>query len=230
MSRSLLIVDDHPWLAEALAQLASAAGWDPVDIAHTSSEGRALAQRLRPDLVSVDLTLGEEAGLTLIGELLEDQPHLTVVVLTGDVAGARALECIAGGASAFIPKSAQPDEILAAFDAASAGHTWLPVPLIGDVIDAALNPPPPTVWAELVASLSDREHDVLQLMVAGLDRRQIADELMISFNTVRTHVKNVLAKLGAHSTVEAVSVALRAGMQPPDGEAPTGWDAMGAPR
>ena len=53
-------------------------------------------------------------------------------------------------------------------------------------------------------------------MVAGLDRKQIAQELMISFNTVRTHVKNVLAKLGAHSTVEAVSVALRAGVRPRD--------------
>ena len=80
----------------------------------------------------------------------------------------------------------------------------------------ALHPPPPTVWVELVDCLSDRERDVLALMVAGLDRRQIADELMISFNTVRTHVKHVLSKLGAHSTVEAISVALRAGIRPPD--------------
>jgi DNA-binding NarL/FixJ family response regulator len=214
MSTSLLIVDDHPWLADALAQLASAAGWGPVNVATSQSEGRALAQRLRPDLVSVDLTLGEESGVVLIEQLKEDQPHLTVVVLTGDVGGPRALECIASGASAFIPKSAQPDEILSAFDAAAAGYTWLPVPLIGQVLDAALHPPPPTVWAELVDCLSDRERDVLELMVAGLDRKQIAQELMISFNTVRTHVKNVLAKLGAHSTVEAVSVALRAGVRP----------------
>ena len=121
MSTSLLIVDDHPWLADALAQLASAAGWGPVNVATSQSEGRALAQRLRPDLVSVDLTLGEESGVVLIEQLKEDQPHLTVVVLTGDVGGPRALECIASGASAFIPKSAQPDEILSAFDAAAAG-------------------------------------------------------------------------------------------------------------
>ena len=85
-----------------------------------------------------------KAGVVLIEQLKEDQPHLTVVVLTGDVGGPRALECIASGASAFIPKSAQPDEILSAFDAAASGYTWLPVALIGEVLDAALHPPPPT--------------------------------------------------------------------------------------
>ncbi|HWJ61938.1 MAG TPA: response regulator transcription factor [Acidimicrobiales bacterium] len=216
MASSLLIVDDHPWLADALAQLAGAAGWDPVEVATTSDDARARARRMRPDLVSIDLALGDDDGLDLLSDLREDQPHLTAVIVTGDVGGARALECLEAGAQGFVPKSAHPEEILAAFDAAMAGHTWLPVPLIGEVVEAALHPPPPTVWVELVDCLSDRERDVLALMVAGLDRRQIADELMISFNTVRTHVKHVLSKLGAHSTVEAISVALRAGVRPPD--------------
>lgn len=230
MQRSLLLVDDHPWLAEALAQYARDVGWGPVHVATTWSEGHALARRLRPDLVCVDLTLGDEGGLSLIRELRAEQPHLRMTVLTGDVSGARALECLAAGAAAFIPKSAQPEEILDALDAARIGHTWLPLELIGSVIDAALHPPPPTMWAELVACLSDREHDVLQLMVAGMDRRQIADELTISFNTVRTHVKNVLAKLGAHSTVEAVAVALQAGMEPVAAGSAIGAARWGAPR
>lgn len=215
MSPSLLLVDDHPWLAESLSDLASDAGWDPVTIATSWSEGYALAQRLRPDVVSIDLTLGDESGLLLIQRLHEEQPHLTLVALTGNVSGACALECFAAGAKAFIPKSTQPEETLAAFEAAHGGYTWLPMSLIGPVIDAVLHPAPPSMWAELVGCLSDRELEVLSLMVAGHDRRQIAEDLTISINTVRTHVKNILAKLGAHSTVEAVSVALRAGMSPP---------------
>jgi len=216
MTASLLIVDDHPWLADAVAQLVASAGWSPVEMATSTADALALARRLRPDVVSVDLTLGDDDGLDLISNLLEDQPHLAVVVLTGASSGPRALECIAAGARGFIPKSAAPEEILAAFEAVFQGHTWLPVSLIAGVLDAALHPPPPTVWVELIDSLSEREREVLELMVAGLDRHQIAEELMISFNTVRTHVKHVLAKLGAHSTVEAVSVALRAGVRPHD--------------
>jgi DNA-binding NarL/FixJ family response regulator len=214
MTRSLLIIDDHPWLAEALGQLALADGWTSFHVATSGSQGRAMAQRLRPDLVTVDLTLGDESGLPLIERILEDQPHQTVAVLTGNADGRRALECFASGATAVISKCTPPEQILEGFAAACAGQTWLPPPLIGPVIDAALHPEPPSVWAELVGSLSEREREVLELMVAGLDRRQIAVALTISFNTVRTHVKNVLAKLGAHSTVEAVSVALRAGMEP----------------
>ncbi len=228
MARSLLIIDDHPWLAEAVGQLAVADGWTSFEVATSASQGQALARRLRPDLVSVDLTLGDEPGLPLIERILEDQPHQAVAVLTGNADGHRALECFAAGATAVIPKSATPEQIIEGFQAACDGQTWLPPALIGPVIDAALHPEPPTVWAELVASLSDRERDVLELMVAGLDRRQIAETLIISFNTVRTHVKNVLAKLGAHSTVEAVSVALRAGVQPPEGAPSTPQDA-GAP-
>lgn len=88
--------------------------------------------------------------------------------------------------------------------------------MIGPVIDAVLHPPPASEWEELVAGLSAREYAVLELMVAGLDRREIAEELTISLNTVRTHVKNILARLGVHASLEAVSLALRAGVRPPD--------------
>ena len=70
------------------------------------------------------------------------------------------------------------------------------------------------MWQEKVDRLTQREREVLELMVAGLDRAAIAERLYLSINTVRTHSKNILAKLGVHSSLEAVSVALRAGMRP----------------
>ena len=77
-----------------------------------------------------------------------------------------------------------------------------------------MDPPPANDWEGLIETLSAREYAVLELMVAGLDRRAIAEELTISLNTVRTHVKNILAKLGVHASLEAVSFALRAGVRP----------------
>ncbi|HEX2577067.1 MAG TPA: LuxR C-terminal-related transcriptional regulator [Aquihabitans sp.] len=94
------------------------------------------------------------------------------------------------------------------------GHTFIPVELVGPVVDIFINPPPEDEWKQLVGALSDRERQVLELMVTGLDRREIAEALTISLNTVRTHVKNILARVGVHSSLEAVSLALRAGMRP----------------
>ena len=82
------------------------------------------------------------------------------------------------------------------------------------MLTALLEPAPPTEWQALVAGLTTREQEVLDLMVAGFDRPSIARQLGISVNTARTHSKNILGKLGVHSSLEAVSVALRAGMRP----------------
>lgn len=216
MDRSLLVVDDHENVAVAIAHLAATDGWHPVHVADGCQTALASAAQHRPDLVTVDLSLGDENGLDLIVELREQYPHLPIAVLTATGTAERAVDCLKAGANAFIPKSTQPDELMAALRAALDGHTWLPVGMIGPVLQTVLDPPPASEWEELVNNLSAREHTVLELMVAGLDRRDIAGTLTISLNTVRTHVKNILAKLGVHSSLEAVSLALRAGMRPPD--------------
>jgi DNA-binding NarL/FixJ family response regulator len=215
MGRSLLVVDDHPGIASALTLLLDRATWGPILEAETRSEAIAVAERERPELVSVDLTLGDDDGVELVRQLREAHPHVVLVVLTASGTAEQAVRCLRAGATAFIPKSCQPDEIVTAIEAAAGGDTWLPPDLLGPVIALLLDPPPASEWEELVSTLSAREHAVLELMVAGLDRRAIADELVISLNTVRTHVKNILAKLGVHASLEAVSVALRAGMRPP---------------
>lgn len=215
MGRSLLVVDDHPGIASALGFLLGDDSWGPVLVAEGRAEALDIAERVRPEVVTVDLTLGDDDGVELVRLLRAAHPHIVLVVLTASGTPANAVRCLRAGATAFIPKSCQPDEIVTAVEAAATGATWLPPDLLGPVIALLLDPPPPSEWEELVATLSPREHAVLELMVAGLDRRAIADELVISLNTVRTHVKNILAKLGVHASLEAVSVALRAGLRPP---------------
>ncbi len=216
MGRSLLVVDDHHGIAAALQHLLGAQGWGPVHVAHDRAEALERVARHRPEVVSIDLGLGPDRGLDLVADLRAARPRLVLVVFTARGTAEVALSCLRAGADAFVPKSATPGEIQAAFEAAAEGHSWLPLPLLKPVVALLLDPPPPTEWEELVGTLSPREHEVLALMVAGRDRRAIAEELVISLNTVRTHVKNILSKLGVHASLEAVSLALRAGMRPPD--------------
>lgn len=214
MGRSLLIVDDHEGVARALASLLEAAGFEPVHVAHTSGDALTLCERERPDLLTVDLDLVEGDGLDLLRALRRDHPTRTAVVLTATGTAEAAVASLRAGAAGFVPKSTSSEELVQALEAAVAGHVWLPLPLIGPVVHLLLEPPPPNDWQALVDTLSAREREVLQLMVRGLSRREIASTLFISLNTVRTHVKSILAKLGVHASLEAVSLALRAGMRP----------------
>ena len=214
MSSSILVVDRHEGVADALAHLFAGAGFEPVHVANHAPQALELVDRVRPGVVTVDVVAGDDDGPLLLARLRSRFPHLPVLVISGSGSVAAAMASLDAGADAFVPKSATPGDLVAAARAAAAGHTWLPVPMLAGVIHALRHPPPPSDWEVLVSSLSPREHEVLGLMVDGLGRREIADRLTISLNTVRTHVKNILAKLGVHASLEAVSLGLRAGLRP----------------
>lgn len=232
MGRSLLIVDDHEGVAGALASMLGASGYDPVHVAHTGEAAITLCDRERPDLITVDLDLVDEDGLDLLRRLRRDHPGRPAVVLTATGTVDAAVASVRAGAAGFVPKSTSSEDLVRALNAAVEGDMWLPLPLIGPVVRLLLEPPPPNDWEALISTLSAREREVLQLMVRGLSRRDIAGALYISLNTVRTHVKAILAKLGVHASLEAVSVALRAGMRPDDplpkaGGQPSGGQSSG---
>lgn len=214
MDRTLLIVDDHVGVTTAVAHLAESDGWTNVQVAHDIDAALARLDQRRPQVASIDVDLGPEDGLALVRHLSEHHPTVGVVVLTASGTVDAVVDALRSGALAVVPKSAPPSDVLAAFSAAERGESWLPQNLLRPVLHRLLWPPPPDEWESLVASLSPREHEVLALMVTGLDRREIAARLTISLDTVRTHIKNILAKLGVHSALEAVSIGLRAGMRP----------------
>ncbi|HEU5149443.1 MAG TPA: response regulator transcription factor [Iamia sp.] len=217
MSLSLLVVDDHEGVANALGELLRAAGCDPVHLADSIGAALAVARRERLDLATIDLDLGAEDGLDLLAVLGEEHPRLPLLVLSATSAPEVIVAALRAGAAGFVPKTAASEDLLAAVHAASEGHTYLPVELIGPVVERMKEPPPPSDWELLVDTLSERERQVLGLMVDGLNRSEISAELAISLNTVRTHVKSILAKLGVHASLEAVSLALRAGIRPGGG-------------
>jgi DNA-binding NarL/FixJ family response regulator len=213
----LLIVDDHRSFASALAlRLAAEPDLRVVSVVTTADAALAAAGLHRPAVAIVDVELGDDSGLDLVARLRAAHPRLGIVVVTCHDDPRTVADAMQAGASAFVPKDYAVESLIDAIAATRRGDSWLPPRLLGDVLrhlehGARVR----REDEERVARLTGREREVLALLVAGLDRASIGAELFLSTNTVRTHVQNLLRKLDVHSSIEAVGIALRAGVRPP---------------
>jgi DNA-binding NarL/FixJ family response regulator len=210
---STLIVDDHLLFAEALQlRLRRERDLHPVRIATSASEALALARAEAPDLVIMDYRLGPDNGIDLAAQIRAVAADCQVIILSGGVQVADVLRAMRGGARGWLAKTSDVDELLRAIRAVIRGDAWLSPPLLGSVLLELVDDDRKPTDTPL-SGLTTRELEVLGCMVDGLTRTQIAARLYISGNTARTHTQNVLAKLDAHSTLEAVSIAQRHGMR-----------------
>jgi DNA-binding NarL/FixJ family response regulator len=214
MSIRLLIVDDHRVFCEGLeAVLSAEPGMEPLEPVSDPYRVIDIATAAKPDAVIMDVRLGRVSGIDLTAQLVTLPSAPLVVVLTAYPDAATAISAIRAGAVGFVAKYAAAEHVVAAVRAAVLGGTWLPAGLLHNML-AEVPDPPETPCRRLFDQLTAREQEVLALMVNGFDRQCIAGKLCQSPNTVRTHIHNVTAKLGCHSALEAVAVALRAGLRP----------------
>ncbi|WP_306321387.1 MULTISPECIES: response regulator transcription factor [unclassified Streptomyces] len=199
----ILLCDDHVVVrAGLLALLDSAADIEVVGEAGTGEEAIALAAKLEPDVVLMDLQLGEGMdGVAATRRLTADQeagrsPH--VLVLTTYDTDADITRAIEAGATGYLLKAERPEELFAAIHAAAQGRTALSAPVANRVM-ANMRKPRPT--------LTDRERDILAQLAHGLGNREIAKALFISEATVKTHLGRIYDKLGVDTRAGAVAVA-----------------------
>ena len=218
----VLIVDDHQVFADALAARLQLEGWGPITTAVNAADAMAALVKHQPHLLVLDAVIGADDGIELLERVRLRQPDLPVVMVTAHEDADTAARSVRAGASALVGKSAPTDELIEAFHAVLAGEARLPKRLLAPVLRALQEAPRFNEWQERVNVLTPREQEILALLVAGRDRASIAEELVVSINTVRTHTKNILAKLDVHSSIEAVSIALRAGMRPAKARATAG--------
>lgn len=210
----VLLVANQPVLAEALSlQLADEPGLTFVGAsADWRTATRAMAAD-RPDVVVVDLAV--LPGGQLIAALASIDPATRVIVVMQDEPPEVARDALVGGATGVVSTSSATTELLDAIHAVTLGVVWLRADLLREVLASS-----PTVATadgdDLLAALTPREREVLGLMAAGRTRKEIAHELFLSVNTVRTHTQNLLAKLDVHSSLEAVVLAMRAGVAAAD--------------
>ncbi|MFJ3198726.1 response regulator [Streptomyces sp. NPDC086989] len=200
MTTTILLCDDHAVVrAGLLALLASAPGIEVLGEAGSGEEAVALAAKLRPDVVLMDLQLGEgidgvEATRRITA--VTDPPH--VLVLTTYDTDADVTRAIAAGATGYLLKAERPEELFSAIHSAAAGRTTLSPPVASRVM-ARMRGSRPT--------LTDRELDILGQLARGLGNRDIARALFISEATVKTHLGRIYDKLGVDTRAGAVSVA-----------------------
>lgn len=210
-SRSrILIVDDHRTFTDLVClALHGEPDLDCVGTAHDPVEARAQVARHEPDVVLMDVDLGDGDGLDLTAELLRQHPAMLVVVLTAHVDAGVLRRAAAAGACALLPKGGSLTDLLGGLRHAHRGelyvHAGLLRTLVADQTARGRQAPPPP-------SLTPREASVLQLLTEGRQVTGIARDLQISVHTCRGYVKTLLAKLGAHSQLEAVVIAGKHGL------------------
>jgi two-component system nitrate/nitrite response regulator NarL len=206
MTASILIVDDHPLTRGALASLLASNDFDVAGQASGGADAIALAGELQPDLIVLDLTMPDMDGLDALPRLREAAPHAEVVVLTASEDDGNLLAAIRGGAAGYLLKSEPPERIVGFLRGVSQGD----VALSGQVARRLLEQVREggrtglVVPESIAQALSARELEVLLLLDQHLGTDEIAQRLIISEHTVRSHVKSLLSKLGVSSRREAL--------------------------
>jgi len=204
---TVLIVDDHAVVREGLRTfLELQQGIEVVGEAGDGEEAIARAEELRPDVVLMDLVMPRLDGARAMQALRVSVPSTRVIVLTSFTDDDRLLPAIQAGAAGYLLKDVEPQELARAVRAAHAGEALLDPAVAARVVAAVARPP----GADPDQTLTPREREVLELIGRGLPNKLIARELDVAEKTVKTHVSNVLAKLGVTDRTQAALYAARA--------------------
>ena len=207
-----VVVDDSTTARTLLVGLLSA---DPeVEVVGEASDGAqaiTLAAQLLPDVVLMDLLMPNVDGVTAIGTIRQSQPETDIVAVTSFIEEEKVTAALEAGASGYLLKDAEPGEVAAAIRAAACGEVHLDSAVAGQLVRRISAP------RVGLTALTAREREILALVAEGHPNRTIAERLVISERTARTHVSNVLSKLQLSSRTQAALFAIREGLIPPPG-------------
>jgi DNA-binding NarL/FixJ family response regulator len=215
--KHLLVLDDYVTLADAIASRLDSEPGVRAFAATTIEQARWVMSGRLFDGLLLDLDLDGHSGLRFAAEALDAQPDLRIVVVTGSTDDRHVIDAVRIGIFGWVPKDEPIEHLLEVIHGALRGETWIPPRLLTRVI-AELRSAQRDVTERdiLLGKLTQREQEVLCLLVTGMSVDAIAGQLFLSRNTVRTHVQNITRKLSVHSAVAAVAVARRAGLRGPN--------------
>ena len=208
----VMIVDDHAMVRRGLATIlkvfddSSEGAGRPLQWAGEAENGAAaikLCGEILPDVVLMDMVMPEMDGASATRAICEKYPQVQVIALTSFKEGDLVKNALDAGAIGYLLKDVSADELARAIRAAHAGRATLSPEAAQALVENANLPPVPGL------DLTEREREVLALMVEGLNNTQIAGRLTVSPSTIKSHVSSVLSKLGVASRTEAVALALR---------------------
>jgi NarL family two-component system response regulator LiaR len=200
----VMVVDDHTMVRRGLATILKV--FDDLELAGEAANGQAaidLCARIQPDVILMDMVLPGMDGATATRLIRKQSPSVQVLALTSFKEESLVQSALQAGAIGYLLKDVSADDLAQAIRAAHAGRSTLSPEAAQALVHATSQPPQPGL------DLTERERVVLGLMVEGLNNTQIAARLTVSPSTVKSHVSNILAKLGIASRTEAVAIALR---------------------
>jgi len=211
----ILIADDHALFRDGLRSLLQSHGHEVVGEARNGKQAIELALQLHPDLVLMDIQMPELDGVSATRELTAQMPDIKVVALTASEQNETLFDAIKAGAQGYLLKNLEAEEFFALLDRASAGEPALTPNLARKLLQEFARPAARPAAEPDSDALTDREREVLELMVEGVtSNRKLANRLGLSENTVKFHVRNILDKLRLHTRAEAVGYAMRRKMDP----------------
>ena len=200
----LMIVDDHTMVRRGLATILKV--FDDIQLAGEAESGEAAIQlctEVLPDVILMDMSLPGMDGATATRSIRKNFPQTQVIVLTSFKAGNLIKQALEAGAIGYLLKDVSADDLAQAIRSAHAGRATLSPEAAQSLVESANLPPSPGL------DLTEREREVLALMIEGLTNTQIAGRLTVSPSTIKSHVSNILSKLEVASRTEAVTLALR---------------------
>jgi NarL family two-component system response regulator LiaR len=200
----VLIADDHALVRNGLKMFLDT--WADIEVVGQAANGQEAideCNQLKPDVVLMDLMMPQMDGIAAARAILHSNPTIRIIALTSFKEDERIYTAVKAGIVGYLLKDCTPEELASAVRDVYAGKITIP----GEYLQAALR------VAENLNSrqfqLSEREHDVLLLIVRGFSNRQIAHNLTLGESTVKFHVSNILSKLGVATRAEAVALAIQ---------------------
>lgn len=216
---SVLIADDQLLVRAGFRAILEAQ--PGITVCGEAADGRDaidLARRRRPDVVLMDIQMPDIDGLEATRRILDDageQHSVAVLILTTFDLDAYVYDALRAGASGFLLKDVLPEQLIAAIRVVAGGDALIAPAITKRLIEQFARTAPPRRPPRGLEELTSREIEVLVLVARGLSNGEIADELVLSQATVKTHIKRILAKLGARDRVQAVVTAYEAGLVSP---------------
>jgi NarL family two-component system response regulator LiaR len=200
----VVLVDDHTMVRRGLATFLMV--FDDLELAGEAADGEAAIQlcaQVLPDVVLMDMVMPDMDGVTATRAIRQQFPEVQVIALTSFKEEELVQNALQAGAIGYLLKDVSADALAQAIRAAHAGRATLSSEAAQALVHTAIQPPTPG------HDLTERERAVLALMVEGLNNTQIADKLVVSPSTIKSHVSHILAKLGVASRTEAATLAVR---------------------
>ena len=212
----VLIADDHLIVREGLQLiLETAEEFELVGEAADGAQAVQLANELKPDVILMDLQMPHVDGLTAITQIRAQQPDMAIVILTTYNEDDRMIRGLRAGARGYLLKDTDRATLLNTIRAAARGETLLKPEIMARVLaHADSTPAPVSARTPVTTELTERERQVLRLIVRGAQNKEIASQLNITERTVKAHLASIFNRLGVNSRTEAAAVAVRLGLVP----------------